>query len=407
MAVTPIAHEAEIVDDGCARRNALILAGAQTLYGMATLTLVAIGGLVGQMLATNKALATLPISTFVIGTACSTIPVSLFMKRVGRRYGFMTGAGFGLAAAVLAVVAIYQQDFWLFCFATFLNGVYQASSQFYRFAAADVASERFRPKAISWVMVGGLFGALLGPQIVIYTRDLLSPVLFAGVFVTNAAIALLAMALLAFVTIPLPKSRPSDAPARPIGLIMAQPKFIVAVVCAMLSFGIMNLVMTATPLAMLACGLTVDDAAWVIQWHAVAMFAPSFFTGSLIKRFGTRPIVATGLLMLAGCGAVALTGLEIETFTIALILLGLGWNFGFIGGTAMVTETYSVAERAKVQGVNDFLVFGTVALASLSSGILLQFFGWATVNLALFPLVTIALVLVAWLALKERREVAA
>jgi MFS family permease len=396
--------EAEFVDDACARRNALILAGAQTLYGASTLVAITTGGLIGQALAADKALATLPISTLVIGTALATVPMSLFMKRVGRRIGFMCGAGFGLLSAVLAVVAIYQQSFWLFALATFFNGVYQASAQFYRFAAADVASERFRPQAISWVMVGGLLTAVVGPQIVIWTRDMLAPVLFAGAFVSTAILSVLAMALLSFVTIPLPKANATAAPARPLAEIMLQPKFVVAVACAMISFGIMNLVMTATPIAMLACALTVDDAAWVIQWHVVAMFAPSFFTGGLIRRFGARTIIAVGLTLLSGCGIVALAGVSIGHFSAALVLLGLGWNFGFIGATTLVTETYLPSERAKVQGANDFLVFGTVALASLSSGVLLQLFGWGTVNVALFPMVAIAFVLIAWLALKERRE---
>lgn len=404
MTEPAISAEVEFVDDALARRNTLILAGAQTLFGSTAIVNIALGGLIGQFLADNKALATVPITTFVLGTACATIPASLFMKRVGRRVGFMCGAGFGLASALVAIAAIYERHFWLFALATFLNGFYQAFAQFYRFAAADVASPDFRPKAISWVMVGGLASALVGPQIIIWTKDMLAPVLFAGAFVSTAALSAVAMGLLSFVNLPMHREIAGQTKPRPVATIMAQPKFIVAVVCAMLSYGIMNLVMTATPIAMVGCGFGIDDAAFVIQWHVVAMFGPSFFTGNLIRRFGARRVIAAGLALLTGCGVVALMGVGLEHFWVALVLLGLGWNFGFIGATALVTETYFPSERAKVQAANDFLVFGTVALASLSSGILLQVFGWASVNIALFPMVGVAMLLIAWLVFKERAQ---
>lgn len=407
MSEASLLPEADYVDDRMARRNTFILSGAQMLYGATAIVNIALGGLIGQALAENKELATLPISTFVIGTAVMTIPASLYMKKVGRRVGFMCGAGFGFISALLALLAVYEASFELFCFATFINGFSQAFAQFYRFAAADVASPEFKPKAISWVMAGGLVAALVGPQIIIWTKDLLAPVLFAGVFVSLAIVTALAVGLLSFITLPMERQTGSAAATRPISVIMAQPKFIVAVVCAMLSYGIMNLVMTATPIAMIACGFSVDDAAFVIQWHVIAMFAPSFFTGNLIRRFGAKLVILVGLVCLSVCGIIALMGITIEHFWFALVLLGLGWNFGFVGGTALVTETYTPAERAKVQAANDFLVFGTVALASLSSGVLFQLFGWATVNMALFPMVGIAMVLIGWLGWKERKGVLA
>jgi len=402
-----ISTDLEVIDDALARRNSFILAGAQTLYGASAIVNIALGGLIGQSLAENKALATLPITTFVLGTACATIPASLFMKRVGRRVGFMCGAGFGLISALLAIVAIYESQFWLFALATFINGFYQAFAQFYRFAAADVASPEFRPKAISWVMVGGLAAAFLGPQIVVTTRDMLAPVQFAGAYVSIAVVSLVAIGLTGLTNLPIRRETAGQVKPRPINSIMAQPKFIAAVVCAMLSYGIMNLVMTATPIAMVASDFGIDDAAVVIQWHVVAMYAPSFFTGNLIQRFGAQRVILAGFLLLAAGGVVALSGIQIGHFTSALVLLGIGWNFGFVGATALVTETYFPAERAKVQAANDFLVFGTVALASLSSGVLLQFFGWSAVNIALFPFVGIALALVTWLAFKERGRAAA
>ena len=385
------------VDDRSARRNAFILSGAQMLYGGSATITFATGGLIGLELAENKALATLPITAYVLGTACATIPASMYMNRVGRRVGFMTGAFFGLAAAVLAVLALYRADFWLFSGATLLTGIYQAFAAYYRFAAADVASDGFKAKAISWVLAGGVAAAFVGPQLVIWTRSALAPVMFAGVYVSSAVLALVAFFLLSFVQIPLPQKATSTRPERPLGTIMRQPLFVVAVVCGMVSYAIMNLVMTATPLAMVDHNLTVDDAAFVIQWHVVAMFAPSFFTGSIINRFGVVRVILTGLILLAVSGAISLSGTAFAHFGLALVALGLGWNFSFIGATTLVTATYRPHEQAKVQAANDFMVFGLVAFASLSSGILLQLFGWSMVNIALFPFVLIAVVMVVWL----------
>ncbi len=391
-------------DDRRARKNVGILFIAQALYGGSTSIVITLGGLVGHLLADNKGLATLPITTFVLGTALSTVPASMYMKQVGRRIGFMTGAAFGVLSSSLAVYAIVSQSFVLFCLATFFGGFYQACSMYYRFAATDVASDKFKAKAISLVLLGGLVAAFLGPQLVIYTKDFFAPVLFAGAYASALCLSVIAFGVLNFVDIPKPSQETHLEPARPLGQILRQPRLIVAMICGMVSYGIMNLVMTATPLAMVACDLSVDDAAFVIQWHIAAMYAPGFFTGTLINRFGKERMIAFGLLLLAGSGVVALSGITLVNFWFALVLLGLGWNFGFVGATAMVTDCYRPSERNKVQGVNDFAVFGTVAFASFSSGQLLHLIGWDAVAGSLFPFVGIAFVLVGWLFLHSRRQ---
>ena len=397
-------HQGALVDDAKARRNALILALAQTLYGCIGIGLITSSGLVGQMLAENKSLATLPISIWVAGTTVLTIPASMLMRRIGRRAGFVLGAGLGVLGTLSGAASIWAGSFAWFCASMVLIGGFQASSMYYRFAAADTASEVFKAKAISWVLVGGVAAAFIGPQILINTKDFLAPVSFAGAFLAMAVLGLISMAVLSFVDIPRLPSAARANQGRPVGVIMAQPKFIVAVICAMVSYSMMTLLMTATPIAMVACDLSVEDAAFVVQWHAVAMFAPSFFTGNLINRFGTTKVMLTGLALLAMCGVVALSGIQLEQFTIALILLGLGWNFGFVGATTLVTETYRPEERNKIQAANDFLVFGSVASASFMSGFLLQNFGWSTVVMALFPFITLTAALIIWSAMMRRRE---
>ena len=389
-------------DDRRARKNVLILFLAQALYGGGTSIMITLGGIVGHLLAADKGLATLPITTFVLGTALTTVPASLYMRVVGRRVGFMTGAAFGTASGALATYAIFDQNFWLFCAGTFFGGAYQASSMYYRFAATDTASDAFKAKAISWVLAGGIVAAFLGPQLVIHTKALFSPVLFAGSYVAAMTLSAIAFCVLAFIDIPKPSTQTYSQPARPMMEILRQPRLLIAMFCGMVSFGIMNLVMTATPLAMVACGLTVDDAAFVIQWHIVAMFAPSFFTGHLINRFGKERIIATGLILLAACGVVALMGIDLTHFWFALVLLGLGWNFGFVGATALVTDCYRPAERNKVQAANDLCVFGMVAFASFSSGKLLHLVGWDAVAGGLFPFVGLAFILIAWLYFRGR-----
>jgi len=394
-------------DDLRARRNAIVLAIGQALYGSATVIMFTTAGLIGVQIAPSKAWATLPISAFVIGTAVSTIPAAMLMRAIGRRPGFMLGAFAGTIGALIGVYAIYTRDFQLFILATVLQGVYQAFAQHSRFAAADMASPAFRPKAISWVMTGGVAAGLLGTSLVMFTTDLLAPVTFAGCYAAMAVICTLAIGVLAFVDIPRKEETVSAGDARPLAEIVKQPRLIVAVIAATLSYGMMNLVMTAAPIAMIDCGFTTTTAAWAIQWHVMAMFVPSFFTGQIIARVGAERVCAAGLLLLAAAATAGLLGISFGHFAVNLILLGLGWNFGFIGGTTLLTECYRPAERERVQGLNDFAVFGTVAIASLTSGKLLDWFGWASVNIAVYPTVVVALSLILWIMLKRRRRAVA
>jgi MFS family permease len=393
------------VDDSRARRNAVILAIAQALYGAALTAVVVTSGLVGAQLAPSPSWATLPMSMTIVGTALTTFPISLMMRRTGRRVGFVVCALVGALGSLVGVFAIFQRSFELFLLGCLLVGVYQASASYYRFAAADTASAAFRPKAISWVMTGGIVAALVGTVLVMYSVDLLAPVTFAGTWVVMSLLALAGAALLLAVDIPLTEAH--DAPSgRPLSEIARQPRYIVAALTAMLAYGIMMLVMTATPVAMLGCGFSVQDSSWVIQWHALAMFVPSFFTGSLITRFGAERISAMGMVLLVGAAVAGLMGIHFENFAVGLILLGLGWNFGFIGGTALLTDTYRPEERNKAQGLNDFLVFATTAATSLSAGKLLAWFGWSGVNYAVMPMVVLALVMIGWLATHKRKAAA-
>lgn len=396
----------DFTDDASSKRNAIVLSVAQALYSSGTVVLIATAGLVGTELAPHRGWATVPVSTFVIGTMVSTIPASMLMRRYGRKSGFIGGAVIGLAAAVLSVAAIYLRSFALFAFSTALHGCFQASSQYFRFAAADGASVAFRPKAISWVLIGGVAAALFGTVIVMNTVSALAPVLFAGCYVASGVLAALTIVTLMFLRTPRVQEEREQNP-RPLVEILHQPKLIVAIVCGMMSYGMMNLVMTATPIAMLGCGFTVGQSSWVIQWHVLAMFVPSFFTGNLISRFGAERVTSAGMVVLAAAGATALAGLHFANFAFALVFLGLGWNFGFIGATTLVTECYRPAERNKVQAVNDFAIFTTVAIASLTSGRLLDSLGWWAVNYAVFPMVAVALFLMFWYARPSRslREV--
>jgi MFS family permease len=389
-------------DDSRARRNAVILAMAQALYGAAITAVVVTSGLVGAQLAPSASWATLPMSMVIVGTALTTFPISLMMRRTGRRLGFVLCALLGSAGSLIGVYAIFQRSFTLFLLGCLLLGVYQASASYYRFAAADTASPEFKPKAISWVMTGGIIAALIGTVLVMYSVDLFAPVTFAGTWAVMSLVALAGAALLLAVDIPLTEKH--DAPSgRPLSVIARQPRYIVAALTAMLAYGIMMLVMTATPVAMLGCGFSVKDSSWVIQWHALAMFVPSFFTGSLIARFGAERVSAFGMVLLVGAAASGLMGIQFENFAVGLVLLGLGWNFGFIGGTTLLTDTYEPEERNKAQGLNDFLVFATTAATSLSAGKLLAWFGWSGVNYAVLPMVVLALVMIGWLATHKRK----
>ena len=393
-------------DDVRARYNVIVLALAQAFGASATVILIATAGLVGTMIAPTRALATAPVTAFVIGTALATIPAAMVMKRIGRRSGFIAGALVGVLSALVAIYGVFARDFWVFCTAALLQGVNQAFMGYFRFAAADMASPAFRPRAISWVMTGGIAAAVFGTLLIMATADLLAPVTYAGTYVAMAVLCGLMIAVLWRLDIPHTDDRAATGGARPLSAILRQPRTVVAMVTAMLAFGLMNLVMTATPIAMVDCGFDKNAAFWVIQWHVLAMYVPSFFTGSLIIRFGVERICALGIVILAGAGLAALLGISFANFAVGLILLGLGWNFGYVGGTAMLTETYAPAERAKVQAVNDFAVSSTVAIASLTSGGLFDAMGWTGVNLAVFPAVAVALALLGWHGLVRRRAVA-
>lgn len=385
-----VTADGEIADDARARRNVARLAAAQALTGANSAVIFATGAIVGATIAPDRAFATVPISMYVVGLAIGTLPTGAIARRFGRRVAFVIGTCFGAVTGLLGCLAILRGSFPLFCLATFLGGLYGAVSQSYRFAAADGASAAFRPKAVSWVMAGGIFSGLLGPQLVQWTMDAWAPYLFAFSYLVQAAVALVAMAVVAGVDIP--KPAPADlGGGRPLLAIISQPRFIAAALCGTIAYPVMNLVMTSAPLAMQMCGLTVADSNFGLQWHIVAMYGPSFVTGSLIARFGAPVIVAIGLTCEALAAMIGLSGLTAMHFWATLVMLGLGWNFGFVGASALVLETHTSAERNKVQAFNDFLIFGLMALGSFSSGQLLANFGWSAVNLVVFPPVLLGL----------------
>jgi predicted MFS family arabinose efflux permease len=395
----PIARVA--FDDRLARRNAIVLSAAQALGGANNTIIFSTGSIIGAVLAPDKGLATLPLTTMVIGLWLGTLPVGMLARRFGRRAALQIGTLFGMTSGLISYVAVVGGNFWLLLFGTFCGGLYAAAFQSYRFAAADTASEGYRAKAVSWVLAGGMFAAVLGPQVVIFTKDLLSPYAFAASYLAQSACAMVAIAVLQFVKIP---HRVIDRTqsGRPLGEIVRQPRFIVAVACGVTSYALMNLLMTSAPLAMVGCGHSVTDATLGIQWHVLAMYGPSFITGSLVARFGVMRITGIGMALLALTGVVGITGLTVAHFWGALILLGLGWNFGFIGATTMVTGCHRAEESTKVQSFNDFLIFGSMAVSSFSSGQLLAYFGWTAINAVIFPTVLIASGLLAWLALRRQ-----
>lgn len=369
-------------------RNVAILFGSQALFISSQIVLFTLAGLAGQMLAEDKAWATLPVSAVIIAAAATTIPASLLMKRVGRRAGFMIGATIGLCGILMASYAIWAANFWLLVLGTFTIGINGGFAQYYRFAAADVASKDFRPRAISYVISGGIAAAVIGPQIVRWTNDLL-PVPFLGSILSISGLFVLALILLSFLRIPKLSAEEIRSSGRPLFQITRNPTFIVSVLSGMVGYGVMSMIMTATPIAMVGCGFGVKESAGVIQWHVMGMFVPALFTGHLIHRFGVLPVISAGLALLFFCIGMALAGIDIMNFTIALIALGLGWNFTFVGASSLLTETYQPSERAKVQATNDFLVFGTAATGSLSAGALLNAYDWDMVNLFALPLITV------------------
>jgi MFS family permease len=380
-----------------ARRNVLVLALCQALAMTGTSIQFLTASLVGDMLLVGgKGLATLPISLQMTGAMLATIPASLLMARIGRRLGFTLGATIGATGAAIATGAIFAGSFALFCIGTMLTGFYQGFAIFYRFAAADTADVAFKPKAVSLVMAGGIIAALLGPETAKWSRGLFEPMLFAGCYVVIIALCLATAALLQFVRIPRPAAV-SLSGGEPLRRIVRRPAFLAAAASGMIAYAVMNFVMTATPLAVIGCGFPFADAAFVIQWHVLGMYAPSFFTGHLIARFGHARVMLTGVALLAAALIINLTGISLAHFWLGLLLLGLGWNLLFVGASALLTTTHTAEERAKVQATNDFLVFGMVSLGSFSSGAVIGHFGWTWVNLLPLPLLLVAaLVVLAW-----------
>ncbi|MDI1272007.1 MFS transporter [Polaromonas sp.] len=382
-------------------RNLWLLAVCQGLFLTNNVTFIAINGLVGLNLAPLGWMATLPVMGYVVGGALSTGIVARTQKRFGRKTSFQLGLVVAVLSALLCCYAAYSRNFWLLVTATVVAGYYNANAQLYRFAAAELALPAFREKAVSLVMAGGLIGAIAGPNLAAGTRSL-TDVPFAGAYLALAGVALMAMGLLAFVQFPPPPPKQASSGGRPLGQIMRQPVFIVAAAAGALGYGVMNLLMAATPIAMQVCGLPFSDAALVLEWHVIGMFAPGFFTGHLIKRFGTLPIMGVGLALNVGCVLVALSGVNLHQFLVALFLLGVGWNFLFTGSTTLALTAYRPEEKDKAQGALNFCVFAVLALSSLASGVLVTTQGWTLLNLgSLLPLGLTGLAL-AWLSLRNR-----
>ena len=390
-----------------ARRNVFLLMFAQALLASAGPIVFSIGALAGyDLLDTDKSLATAPLTGFNIGVALGAVLVAIAARLLGRTYGFIVGALIGAGGGLLAAIALFRSDFWLFALGFVLVGISSGFAQKIRFAAADASPSFYKPRAISWILAGGVISAVLGPQVVILTKDLFEPVLFAGAFVALAPLCGLAVVLFLFLRLPDHKAAAvaSGQVARPVSEIVFPQRFRPGRVCGISSYALMTFMMTGAPLAMvIGCGFSPELATLGIQWHVLAMFAPSFFTGMLIQRFGTEKVVAAGLVILMLCATVAHMGIELWNFWGALILLGIGWNFGFIGATAIVASSYRPHEADKVQGFHDIILFGTVALASLSSGKVFNAYGWQTINLVFWPITGVSLVLVLLLLLRSRR----
>lgn len=384
------------------KRNVAVLAASQAVFTTGATMLVILSGLVGLDLAEDKALATLPVSAVMIGNALTMVPASLLMGKIGRRPGFILGALIGAGGAAVAAAGILGRDFRLFVLGTFIIGIYAGFAQYYRFAAADAASTGFKSKAISLVVAGGVVAALVGPELTKWSSGLLAPDGFLSSYLVVAGLALAAAALLGLLDVPRPRTEEISQPGRPLRLIMRQPVFLVAAFVGMMGYGVTSLMMTATPLAMATYTHGLDATAFVIQWHTLAMFAPAFFTGSLIQRFGVCNVMLVGVALLGGCVVAALIGVNLVQFWFGLVALGLGWNFTFIGASTLLTEAYLPAERAKVQAANDFLVFTAVATASLSSGVLLYHAEWQAVNYVAIPFLIAAGAAIMWFAAYHR-----
>lgn len=383
-------------------RNVLVLSATQSTLQITGVTMIAVTGLAGYALADNKSFATVPLTCYVFGSALTTIPASFLMKWIGRRAGFQTGTALGMIGGAICTLAMYFASFYMLCAGMMVMGMYTAFGKYYRFAAADAASDSFRAKAISFTLAGGILGGIIGPEMAIRSKDLFPDHVFMGSYLSLIFVCMLATLILTRLDIPQLSETERKDPGRPLGVIMRQPVFIVAALSSMLSYGIMNLMMTSTPLAMRAHDHHFNDAVLVLEWHIIGMYGPSFFTGSLIQRFGVLQVILTGVVLLFVCIGAALAGTEFSNFWVAMFLLGVGWNFMFVGGSALLTECYTPSERAKTQAANDFMVFATMAISSMSSGLLLNKSGWQAVNLGSIPFLALATAATLWLMWKRR-----
>ena len=394
---------AQAEQDRAAKRLALRLSVASALAGANASVIFATEAILGASMAPSAGLATVPLTSYVVGLALGTLPIGWIARRYGRKPALLTGSLSGVLTGALATAATLIWSFPLLCLSAIFGGMYAAASQSYRFAATDGASPSLQPRLISWVMTGGVLAGILGPQLVQHTMDIWPQHLFAATYVGQAIVALIAMAVLAGVEAPPPSLTAADQKVgRPLGQIVAQPQFVVAAICGTVSYALMNMVMTAAPLAMKMCGLSLSQSNLGIQWHILGMYAPSFITGSLIGRFGAKRVVALGLALEVAAALVDLAGITVTHFWTGLILLGVGWNFGFIGASAMVVAAHRPEERTKVQSFNDFVVFGTMAVGSFASGQMLAGGGWSLVNMIVFPPAAIGLVALGWLALRPQ-----
>ena len=394
-----------------AKRNVMLLTMAQSVLGTIAPISFAIGGLAGyQLLGADKSLATAPLTGFNLGTAIGAVIIAVFSKALGRKYSFMVGAVLAATGGIIAAIALFKMDFWLFAFGILVSGISGGFTQKIRFAAADASPSFYKPSAISWILAGGIVSAILGPQIAIFSQDLFAPILFAGAFLAFIPLAAAAVAVLAFLE--LPELRTTNAAGetlyvRPLGEIVKTQRFITGMICGISTYALMTFMMTGAPLAMvIGCGFSKEMSTLGIQWHVLAMFAPSFFTGKLITRFGSERIVAAGLLILMACAIVAHSGIALWNFWGALILLGIGWNFGFIGATAIIASSYRPQEADKVQGFHDIILFGTVAMSSFASGKVFNAFGWGAMNLLIWPVTILCLILLLLLLQRSHAKAA-
>lgn len=388
-------------------RNVAVLSTCQMLFGTGRSLIVATSPLIGYAIAVEKSLATLPHALVIVGTALLTLPAALLMRRIGRKNGFVVGGLIGAVGGIVCMYGVVAAEFWIFAFGTLLFGASAGFAQHYRFAVTDVASAAFRSRAISWVLAAGVVSGFAGPEIAKLSKDLFLPTVFLGPYLFLILITLLSSIVVMFVDIPNLTPQEAADKGRPMREIMAQPVFIVAVLAATIGQGVMNLLMTATPLAMHHANHPFDDTAFVIQWHTICMFAPGFITGSLIKRWGEISIMLTGLVLLALCVPIALAGDTVFLFWASMALLGIGWNFSFTAGTSLLAEAHTPSERAKTQGWVNFIIYGVAAVSALSAGQLLHYFSWAVVNYTALPMIGIAIIATLYYARTQKSAVPA